>query len=50
MPCGQSGHPLSPHYSDSHDAWCEGVAVPFMPGETVHTLVLKPAEENKEGI
>ncbi|MEX0678404.1 MAG: penicillin acylase family protein [Pirellulales bacterium] len=43
MPCGQSGHPLSGHYRDSHDAWAEGKATPFLPGETVHTLVLKPA-------
>ena len=41
MPCGQSGHPLSPHYGDAHDAWAEGKPTPFLPGETVHTLVLK---------
>jgi penicillin G amidase len=43
MPCGQSGHPLSPHYGDGHDAWAEGKPTPFLPGETVHKLVLKPA-------
>jgi penicillin G amidase len=43
MPCGQSGHPLSPHFSDQHAAWAEGKAIPFMPGPTEHTLVLKPA-------
>ena len=43
MPCGQSGHPLSPHYSDAHSAWEEGKPTPFLPGETIHTLVLKPA-------
>ena len=26
MPCGQSGHPLSPHYGDAHSAWADGKA------------------------
>jgi len=43
MPCGQSGHPLSPHYRDSHAAWVEGEPTPFLPGPTQHTLVLKPS-------
>lgn len=43
MPCGQSGHPLSPNFGDQHAAWAEGKATPFMPGATEHTLVLKPA-------
>jgi penicillin G amidase len=43
MPCGQSGHPLSPHYGDQHAAWADGKATPFLPGPTEHTLVLKPA-------
>jgi penicillin G amidase len=43
MPCGQSGHPLSPHFGDQHAAWAEGKATPFLPGPTEHTLVLKPA-------
>ena len=42
MPCGQSGHPLSPHYSDSHEAWERGNATPFLPGPAVHHLVLLP--------
>jgi penicillin amidase len=42
MPCGQSGHPLSPHYRDGHEAWATGKPTPFLPGPTVHTLVLKP--------
>jgi len=42
MPCGQSGHPLSPHYGDAHEAWEDGKPTPFLPGKTVHTLVLKP--------
>ena len=44
MPGGQSGHPLSPHYGDSHEAWAQGRPTPFLPGETVHTLVLRPPE------
>ena len=42
MPTGQSGHPLSPFYSNSHQAWVEGTATPFLPGPTVHTLTLTP--------
>ncbi|MGD9644861.1 MAG: penicillin acylase family protein [Pirellulales bacterium] len=43
MPCGQSGHPLSPHYDDAQRAWCEGTPTPFLPGPTLHTLELVPA-------
>ncbi len=42
MPCGQSGHPLSPHYGDAHSSWANGKPSPFLPGETVHKLVLQP--------
>jgi penicillin G amidase len=42
MPTGQSGHPLSPYYSNSHDAWVNGKATPFLPGATEHTLTLTP--------
>jgi penicillin amidase len=42
MPTGQSGHPLSPYYANSHDAWVNGKATPFLPGETEHTLTLTP--------
>jgi penicillin amidase len=42
MPTGQSGHPLSPHYSDANAAWVDGEATPFLPGLTVHTLTLRP--------
>ncbi len=44
MPAGQSGHPLSPHYRDSHHAWAKGKATPFLPGPAVHTLRLVPVE------
>jgi penicillin amidase len=42
MPTGQSGHPLSPYYANSHDAWVTGKATPFLPGATEHTLTLTP--------
>lgn len=42
MPAGQSGHPLSPHYSDGHAAWANGEPTPFLPGKTVHRLTLFP--------
>ncbi|NIM02021.1 MAG: penicillin acylase family protein [Acidobacteria bacterium] len=43
MPGGQSGHPFSPFYDAGHRAWADGAAAPFLPGETRHTLVLRPA-------
>jgi penicillin amidase len=42
MPTGQSGHPLSPFYSNSHPAWVNGEPTPFLPGPTVYTLTLNP--------
>jgi penicillin amidase len=42
MPGGQSGHPLSPHYRDGHDAWVRGERRPFLPGAPVSTLTLRP--------
>ena len=42
MPTGQSGHPLSPFYANSHQAWVNGEATPFLPGSPVHTLTLTP--------
>jgi penicillin amidase len=42
MPCGQSGHPLSPFYRAGHEAWVRGEPTPFLPGATVHTLTLVP--------
>ncbi|HZI79260.1 MAG TPA: penicillin acylase family protein, partial [Vicinamibacterales bacterium] len=40
MPTGQSGHPLSPFYRNSHDAWARGEPTPFLPGPTRYTLTL----------
>jgi penicillin amidase len=42
MPTGQSGHPLSPFYGNSHDAWARGEPTPFLPGPTRYTLTLAP--------
>ena len=43
MPGGPSGHPLSPFYRTGHEAWARGEATPFLPGEAVYVLALKPA-------
>lgn len=42
MPCGQSGHPLSPHYRDGHAAWVRGDPTPLLPGPAVATLRIVP--------
>ena len=42
MPTGQSGHPLSPFYANSHEAWAKGEPTPFLPGPAVYTLTLTP--------
>lgn len=42
MPGGQSGHPLSPFWGAGHDDWVHGRPTPFLPGETEHTLTLRP--------
>jgi penicillin amidase len=42
MPTGQSGHPLSPFYANSHDAWVRGEPTPFLPGQALHILTLVP--------
>jgi penicillin amidase len=42
MPTGQSGHPLSPFYANSHGAWAAGEPTPFLPGPPTYTLTLSP--------
>ena len=42
MPTGQSGHPLSEFYGKGHSDWVSGRATPFLPGESQHTLLLRP--------
>ena len=41
-PCGQSGHPLSPHYADGHAAWAKGEKTPFLSGPAANVLTLRP--------
>jgi penicillin G amidase len=42
MPTGQSGHPLSPFYRNSHPAWLASEPTPFLPGPGMHVLTLVP--------
>jgi penicillin amidase len=42
MPTGQSGHPLSPFYGNSHPTWIAGAPSPFLPGPPAHRLTLTP--------
>lgn len=42
MPGGQSGHPLSPYYRAGFLEWAHGQPLPFLPGNTEHTLTLQP--------
>lgn len=42
IPGGQSGHPMSPFYRADHATWLAGEALPFLPGEPAHRLVLRP--------
>ncbi|HEY5550732.1 MAG TPA: penicillin acylase family protein [Opitutaceae bacterium] len=42
MPGGQSGNPLSPHYSSSHAGWARGEPTPLLPGVAVNNLLLTP--------
>src|SRR5690606_27729736 len=42
MPTGQSGHPLSPFYANSHDAWVNGTPTPLLPGPAEHRVTLEP--------
>jgi penicillin amidase len=42
MPGGQSGNPLSPFWGAGHQAWVYGEVTPFLPGQTTHTLTVRP--------
>ncbi len=42
MPGGQSGHPLSPFFLAGHEAWVRGDPTPFLPGPTVHQMIMQP--------
>ncbi|WP_077035838.1 penicillin acylase family protein [Pelomonas sp. KK5] len=43
IPGGQSAHPLSPFYKADHLYWLEAKPLPFLPGDTRHTLTLSPS-------
>jgi len=45
MPCGQSGHPFSPHYRAGHLDWVEGRPSPFLPGPPEWRMELRPASD-----
>jgi penicillin amidase len=45
--CGQSGHPLSPHYADQNEFWASHKPLPFLPGPSVHTLTMSPSTPNR---
>lgn len=40
MPTSQAGHPWSPYYGKGHSDWEQGIASPFLPGETKYKLTL----------
>lgn len=42
LPGGQSGHPLSPFYRSSFDAWAEGRPEPLLPGPALHRIEVVP--------
>lgn len=42
VPGGQSGHILSPFWGAGHDDWVHGRPTPFLPGEAVYTLRMRP--------
>ncbi|MBV9643855.1 MAG: penicillin acylase family protein [Verrucomicrobia bacterium] len=44
MACGESGHPLSPHYRDCHEAWVKNTPTPFLPGIAAHKILLRPLD------
>jgi penicillin G amidase len=46
MPGGQSAHPLSPYYSDGHQAWLKGEPTPLQPGKVdKHAVFVPPTDE-----
>jgi penicillin amidase len=47
IPGGQSGHPLSAHFSDQYPYWMNGDSLPFMPGRAVDVLTLKPVQSSR---
>jgi len=44
IPGGQSGHPLSDYYRAGFDEYAKQEATPLLPGEVLHTIVIKPMQ------
>ena len=44
---GQSGHPLSPQFDDQWQAWHDGSPAPFLAGETVSIVTLRPGSASE---
>ncbi len=42
IPGGQSGHPLSAHFSDQYPFWAKGEPLPLEPSRPIGVLILKP--------
>jgi penicillin amidase len=42
LPGGPSGHPMSPFYRSGFEDWAKGEPTPFLPGPSVHKLILQP--------
>jgi len=47
MAGGESGNPLSPHYRDCHEAWVTNTRTPFLPGVTIHKILLQPLDASR---
>jgi penicillin amidase len=47
MACGESGHPLSAHYRDCHEAWVTNTRTPFLPGIATHKILLQPKDASR---
>src|SRR5690606_3984762 len=45
---GQSGHPLADAFADQWPAWHSGSPAPFLAGETVSTVTLRPADAGED--
>jgi len=45
MPCGQSGHFLSPFYRSEMNAWLSIAPAPFLPGTPKHLLSIEPGRQ-----
>jgi penicillin amidase len=49
LPGGQSGHPLSPHFTDRHEEWSEAPPSARRPPRARCSYVLRPASAGQRG-